>query len=1098
MKSGATESSFYYLSQYLNIPQEVHISRSSQELLSSSKKYKILWAHDNCDQPIHANLPEVVSQIDKIVCVSHWEREQYIKYNRAPAEKLIVIPNGVNEMFSPSGNPKSKTCIFFSAPHKGIIPLPKIWKQVLKQHPDATLKVFSSGDLYPQYQNLPEFSQAIEELQSLPNVLYSSCIDREDLLAHIQDAAFFIHPNVWEETFCVSLAEALCCGCYPITTDMGALSETSFGRGKYVPMSGKNTSRGWIPDDTFISNFSQEVINALHFFDTSREEYEQVSKEISRIAIETYDWKRIAKMWEEVLPQERKVIDAFMFFNEFDILKLRLLYLNDIVSHFIICESNQTHSGQSKPYYLDEIFHQIPEEIRNKIIRLKYEPNLNEFSFSEKENYTNDDWKRERLQREFISQNLSSFSSDDLFMISDVDEIPKKEIIQELLIEKDFTYAAECELFYYNFETYAHNQWRGTIFSTVHNAIEKGCDYFRSHRNDLPFIENAGWHFSYFGGIKQIQNKLSSYAHQEYNQSSYIQEEHIQQAIENKSDLFVNEKNFQKYEFHNFPQELRDIIGRVYGEVNVCFATIPPRFELLEQVIQSFYFQTIRPNKIIITVPKNYHRFSYEPKQIETLCEKYSNFVHLLYAENDYGPATKIYGALKSLELFPNSSVIVCDDDAIYDPKLVECYKKSLQVHSQSIWTPIQFRDILNISNHPIWNLQGCNTYLLPSNILSSLNSQNFESKYWEFIQKNTNIQSLEDVFLHDDYLISCLLYDIQIPIHSFYFADNLYQSLSLDHQIHHLPKCHTDELILISNIRKSYGEPNTILYCDFLSENDEKISEYIVKDHLNVNEYQNFIRQFPTPFKILIRAETMNSLLDRKTQDIQEFYDWQIKYSQMPEDHIDYLFRLKYWNNFHPKVIYDIGSNYLSWYRLASNVWRDAKIYCVDAFSAFDETYKKYDIEYAIELLSDNKEEVEFYENVTCPGLSTLYKVNEIYDRGNNFYNENLHKTIRFTKTLDTLVKEKNWKKPDLIKIDVQGAEVNILQGATETLQSCNHLILEVQTKEFSTGAPMLSEVEQYMKSIGFVLLQRIGYNGDQECDGDYHFVRKSALPTK
>jgi len=219
MKSGATESSFYHLAQHYKFPENVEVSRSIEELIQSNKQYKILWAHDNCDQPQLLRLPEFVSQIDRIVCVSNWEAEQYIKYNRAPADKITVIHNGITDEFKPYDK-KSKTGIFFSAPHKGIVPLPKIWKQVIKNHPDAKLKVFSSYDLYGQdhveRNKIQEHFDAIEELKSLPGVEYSICIDREELLPHIQDAAFFIHPNVWEETFCVSMAEAMACGCYPI------------------------------------------------------------------------------------------------------------------------------------------------------------------------------------------------------------------------------------------------------------------------------------------------------------------------------------------------------------------------------------------------------------------------------------------------------------------------------------------------------------------------------------------------------------------------------------------------------------------------------------------------------------------------------------------------------------------------------------------------------------------------------------------------------------------------------------------------------------------------------------------------------------------
>lgn len=326
MKSGATESSFHYLAQHYQFPENVDVKRTTNEIITSTNQYKVIWAHDNCDQMGHKDLPQHVDKIDGIVCVSNWEAEQFVKFKRAPAEKLYVIPNGIDEMFKLSGKPKSKTCIFFSAPHKGVAPLVPIWKEVIKHHPDAKLKVFSSMSLYGDIQpgegdnetitgpnglEPSPFVPVYKELKQLPGVEYSPCIDREELLEHIQDAAFYIHPNVWEETFCVSLAEAMACGCFPITTDMGALPETSNGMGKYIPMSGQNTSRGWITDDTFHKNFTEEVIRALHFFDVARDEYDQVSQMISKYAIETYNWKRVAGLWEVFINNITKTVNIF-------------------------------------------------------------------------------------------------------------------------------------------------------------------------------------------------------------------------------------------------------------------------------------------------------------------------------------------------------------------------------------------------------------------------------------------------------------------------------------------------------------------------------------------------------------------------------------------------------------------------------------------------------------------------------------------------------------------------------------------------------------------------------------------------------------------
>ena len=49
-----------------------------------------------------------------------------------------------------------------------------------------------------------------------------------------------------------------------------------------------------------------------------------------------------------------RVIDSIIFFNELDLLEMRLNILNDVVDTFVITESPFTVSGNEKPlYYLE-------------------------------------------------------------------------------------------------------------------------------------------------------------------------------------------------------------------------------------------------------------------------------------------------------------------------------------------------------------------------------------------------------------------------------------------------------------------------------------------------------------------------------------------------------------------------------------------------------------------------------------------------------------------------------------------------------------------------------------------------------------------------
>jgi len=199
------------------------------------------------------------------------------------------------------------------------------------------------------------------------------------------------------------------------------------------------------------------------------------------------------------------------------------------------------------------------------------------------------------------------------------------------------------------------------------------------------------------------------------------------------------------------------------------------------------------------------------------------------------------------------------------------------------------------------------------------------------------------------------------------------------------------------------------------------------------------------------------------------------------------YLEKLKNEFNIYPKVIYDIGSCVLQWKIIAENIWPDSKIYAFEAMETVEFLYKEHNIDYHLGVLSDiDGKEVTFYQSNISPGGNSYYKENswatDIY------YNDDSKRLVK-TDTVDTVIKTKNFQYADLIKMDVQGCEVDILKGMTETLKHCEHLIIELQHTQYNEGALLSKESIPFIKSLGFELITSLFCNNGP--DGDYHFKK-------
>lgn len=72
---------------------------------------------------------------------------------------------------------------------------------------------------------------------------------------------------------------------------------------------------------------------------------------------------------------------------------------------------------------------------------------------------------------------------------------------------------------------------------------------------------------------------------------------------------------------------------------------------------------------------------------------------------------------------------------------------------------------------------------------------------------------------------------------------------------------------------------------------------------------------------------------------------------------------------------------------------------------------------------------------------------------------------------TLDEWVREEDFGPVDFLKLDTQGSELDVLQGAAQTLADIRILHVEVEFNPIYRGQPLFADIDSFLRSRGFVL---------------------------
>ena len=258
------------------------------------------------------------------------------------------------------------------------------------------------------------------------------------------------------------------------------------------------------------------------------------------------------------------IVDAFTFFNEKELVELRVKYLNDIVDCFLVVEADHTHSGKEKKWNFPELLKNNLKQFSHKIQYHQMNADLKKAEAEKNPNYIGKtlgrSWKLESMQRNFLKNSYRKISSgEDIIIISDLDEIPLKDKI-DFIKSSDFKTIAPVafaqSLFHLNCKFLDLEKWIGSVVITSQLIEKYEPQIFRDYKNRISRFIDAGWSFSSFGGVERVRAKLEAFCHEEYNKEEYKREEHLKKCMETGSDLFNRQTNKKRIDKNFFPDDL--------------------------------------------------------------------------------------------------------------------------------------------------------------------------------------------------------------------------------------------------------------------------------------------------------------------------------------------------------------------------------------------------------------------------------------------------------------------------------------------------------------------------------------------------------------
>jgi glycosyltransferase involved in cell wall biosynthesis len=215
----------------------------------------IVWTGHAHDQPAVEPLREPAQRelYDAVMLVSEWQRECFIEDLGVERSRTHVIPYAVAPAFQDLfGRDESITSqkatppviAYTSTPFRGLAVLLDVFPEIRRRVPGTRLKVFSSMRVYRTAAGEEErdYAALYRRCTQIEGVEYIGSLPQPELARELREVTALAYPNTFPETFCIAALEAMAAGCRVVTSELGALADTTAGYARLVAIVGRQAS----------------------------------------------------------------------------------------------------------------------------------------------------------------------------------------------------------------------------------------------------------------------------------------------------------------------------------------------------------------------------------------------------------------------------------------------------------------------------------------------------------------------------------------------------------------------------------------------------------------------------------------------------------------------------------------------------------------------------------------------------------------------------------------------------------------------------------------------------------------------------------------